>query len=66
MCNIQHLSPTLEQLRDFFHVDPQGEEQAHAHIRIGFFFAPHRLLAKIVLHNLWPTIHKSELILKKA
>jgi hypothetical protein len=58
--------PTLDQLRDFFHAHPQGEERAHAHIIIGTFSPPHRLLAKIVQHNLWPTVRRSELILKRA
>jgi hypothetical protein len=30
------------------------------------FSPPHRLLAKIVLHNLWHTARKSELVLKRA
>jgi hypothetical protein len=55
--------PTLE---DFFHAHPQGEERAHAHIRISVFSPPHRLLAKIVQYNLWPTIRRSEIILKRA
>jgi hypothetical protein len=58
--------PTLEQLRDFFHAHPQGEERAHAHIGIGAFSPLHCLLAKIVQHNLWPTVRRSELILKRA
>jgi len=48
--------PTFDQLRDFF----------HAQIRIGAFSPPHCLLAKIVQHNLWPTVCRSELILKRA
>jgi hypothetical protein len=35
-------------------------------IKIGAFSPPHSLLAKIVQHNLWPTIRRSELILKRA
>lgn len=43
---------TLDQLRDFFYAHPQGEERAHAHIKIGAFSPLHHLLTKIILHNL--------------
>jgi hypothetical protein len=56
--------PSLEHLMDFFDAHPQGDERAHSHIKIGAFSPPHRLLAKIVLHNLWPTARRSELVLK--
>lgn len=55
---------TLYLLRDFFHAHPQGEVQEHAHIKIGGFSLPQHLLAKIVQHNLWPTVRRSELVLK--
>jgi hypothetical protein len=58
--------PTLKQLKDYFHAHPQSHEQAHAFIKIGAFSPPHRLFAKIVLHNLWPIARKSELVLKRA
>jgi len=58
--------PSLEQLRDLFNAHPQGDERAHAHIKISAFSPPHRLLAKIGLHNLWPTARRSELVLKRA
>jgi len=58
--------PSLEQLRDYFDAHPQGDERAHAHIKINAFSAPHRLLAKIVLHNPWPTARRIELVLKRA
>jgi hypothetical protein len=58
--------PTLEQLGEFFHAIPQGEERAHTNIRIDALSPPHRLLAKIVQHNLWLTVHRRELILKRA
>jgi hypothetical protein len=58
--------PSLDQLRDFFHAHPHGEEQAHAHIKISAFSPLHRLLTKIVQHNLWSTISRSELVLKRA
>jgi len=44
---------------------PQGEERATS-IRIGALTAPHRMLAKIVQHNLWPVVRRSDLILKRA
>jgi hypothetical protein len=58
--------PCLEQLRDFFGAHPQGDERAHAHIKTGAFSPPHRLLVKIVWHNLWLTTRRSELVLKTA
>jgi hypothetical protein len=51
---------------DFFDAHPQGEERAHFHIKIGPFSPPHPQLVKIVLHNLWPTTRRSELVLKRA
>jgi hypothetical protein len=59
------LPPSMEDLREFFHAVPQGEERATT-IRIGALSAPHRMLAKIVQHNLWPTVRRSDLILKRA
>jgi hypothetical protein len=41
---------------DFFDSHPQGEEQAHSHIKIGAFSPSHRL----------PTTRRSELVLKRA
>jgi hypothetical protein len=41
------LPPSMEDLREFFHVVPQGEERATT-IRISALSAPHRMLAKIV------------------
>jgi hypothetical protein len=56
---------SLDDLREFFHVVPQGEERATT-IRIGALYAPHRMLAKIVQHNLWLVVRYSDLILKRA
>jgi hypothetical protein len=56
---------SLNDLNEFFHVVPQGEERATT-IRIGALSAPHRMLAKIVQHNLWPVVRRSDLILKRA
>jgi hypothetical protein len=59
------LPPSMDDLREFFHAVPQGEEHATT-IRIGALSHSHRLLAKIVQHNLWPVFRRSDLILKKA
>lgn len=58
--------PSMDDLLDFFDTHPEGVERAHRHIKIGAFSSLHRLLAKIVLHNLWPISRQSELILKRA
>jgi hypothetical protein len=59
------LPPSMDDLQEFFHAVPQGEER-HTTIRIGVLAPSHRLLAKIVQHNLWPVVRRSNLILKKA
>jgi hypothetical protein len=59
------LPPSLDDLRDFFHVDPQGEERATT-IKIGALSSPHHMLAKIFQHNLWPVVRRSDMILKRA
>jgi hypothetical protein len=59
------LPPSLDDLREFFHAVPQGEER-HTTIRINALAPSHRLLAKIVQHNLWPIVRRNDLILKKA
>jgi hypothetical protein len=59
------LPPSLDDLRDFFPSVPQGEERATT-IMISALSAPHRMLSKIVLHNIWPITMRSDLILKKA
>ncbi|XP_062153474.1 uncharacterized protein LOC133861695 [Alnus glutinosa] len=55
----------MDDLREFFHAVPQGEERGTT-IRISASSPSHRLLAKIVQHNLWPIVRRSDLILKKA
>jgi hypothetical protein len=45
------IPPSLDDLREFFHAVPQGEDHATT-IRVGALSAPHRMLAKIVQHNL--------------
>jgi hypothetical protein len=59
------IPPSLYDLRDFFYAIPHGEEHATS-IRIGALSAPHRMLGKIVQHNLWPIVRCSDLILKRA
>jgi len=59
------LPPSLDDLREFYQNVPHGEERATS-IKIGALSAPHRMLAKIVQHNLWPVVRRSDLILKRA
>jgi hypothetical protein len=59
------LPPSMDDLCEFFHAVPQGEERATT-IRIGALSLSHCLLAKIVQHNLWPVVRCSDLTLKKA
>jgi hypothetical protein len=55
------IPPSMDNLREFFHTVPQGKERTTT-IRIGALSASHRMLAKIVQHNLWPTVRRSDLI----
>jgi hypothetical protein len=59
------LPPSMDNFREFFHIVPQGEERSTT-IRIGALASSHRMFAKIVQHNLWPVVRRSDLILKKA
>jgi hypothetical protein len=59
------LPPSMDDLREFFHAIPRGEECATT-IRIDALSASHLMLAKIVQHNLWPTVRRNDLILKRA
>jgi hypothetical protein len=59
------LPPSLDDLREFFQAIPLDEERATT-IKIGALSAPHRMLSKIILHNIWPVTRRSDLILKKA
>jgi hypothetical protein len=47
--------PSMDDLMVFFDAHPQGDERADQHIKIGAFSSHNCLLAKIFLHNLWPT-----------
>jgi hypothetical protein len=59
------ITPSMDDLREFFHAVPQREERATT-IRIGALSASHRMVAKTVQHNLWPIVRRSDLILKRA
>jgi hypothetical protein len=59
------LPPSMDDLREFFHAIPQGEERSTA-IRIGALSSSHRKLAKIVRQNIWPVARRSDLIRKRA
>jgi len=59
------LPPSLDDLMEFFHSIPQGEERSTA-IWIGTLSSSHRMLAKIVQQNIWPVARRSDLILKWA
>jgi hypothetical protein len=45
------LPPSLDDLREFFHAVPQGEERSFA-IKIGALSPSHRMLAKIIQQNI--------------
>jgi hypothetical protein len=55
----------MDELREFFHMVPQGEGRQTS-IKIGALGPAHRMLAKIVQHNLWLVTRHSDLILKMA
>jgi hypothetical protein len=57
------LPPSLDDLREFFHDIPHGEERSTS-IRIGALTPSHRMLAKTIQQNNWPVVWRSDLILK--
>jgi hypothetical protein len=59
------LPPSMDDLQEFFHAIPQGEGRS-TNIWIGALAPAHRMLAKIVQHNLWPVARRNDLILKRA
>jgi hypothetical protein len=59
------LPPSMDDLREFFDAVPQAEGRP-TNIKIGALAPAHRMLAKIVQHNLWPVARRSDLILKRA
>jgi len=42
------MAPSLDELREFFHAVPQGEEHAST-IRIGALSPPHHMLGEVIL-----------------
>jgi hypothetical protein len=59
-------TPNIDFLHDFFGMRPQREDKSHSQINIGAFAPMHRILAKVVVTNLWSQARRSELTLKKA
>jgi hypothetical protein len=59
------LPPSLDDLGEFFHAIPQGEERSTS-IRIGALSPSHYMLAKIIQQNIWHVARRSDLILKRA
>jgi len=59
------LSPSLDDLKEFFCAVPQGEERSTT-IRIGALSSTHRMLAKIIQQNIWLVARRSDLMLKRA
>jgi len=59
------LALSLDELHEFFHAVSWGEEQTST-IRICALSLLHRMLAKIIQHNLWLIVRHSNLILKRA
>jgi hypothetical protein len=57
--------PSLDDLKEFFHAVPQGEERATT-IRIDALSPSHRMLDKIIQQNIWHVARHSDLILKWA
>jgi len=55
----------MDDLREFFQAVPHGEG-CSTNITIGVLAPAHRMLAKIVQHNLWPLARRSDMILKRA
>jgi hypothetical protein len=60
------VSPTMEELLMFFDPQHRAQDRVFHSIKIGLFSSLHRLLAKIVQHNLWPMARRSELVYKRA
>jgi len=56
---------SLDDLREFFHAIPQGEERSTS-IRIGALSPSHSILDKIIQQNIWPVARRSDLILKRV
>jgi len=59
------LPPSLDDLKEFFHAIPKGEDRPTS-IKIGALSPSHRMLAKIIQQNIWPVARLSDLILERA
>jgi hypothetical protein len=59
------LPPSLDDLREFFHAIPEGEDCSTS-IRISSLSPSHRMLAKIIQQDIWPVARRNDLILKRA
>jgi hypothetical protein len=57
--------PSLEELIIFYDPQHRAPDRVSHSIRIGIFSSSHRLLAKLVQHNLWLMARRSELVLKR-
>jgi hypothetical protein len=58
--------PSMEEMIQFFDSHHHNRDRYPQSIKIGTFNSPHRLLAKIVLQNLWLLVMPSQLVLKRA
>jgi hypothetical protein len=58
--------PSMEEMIEFFDSHHQAQDRALQSIRIGVFSSFHRLLAKIVQHNLWLIARWSDLVPKRV
>jgi hypothetical protein len=58
-------APNIGFLHDFFGTRPQHEDKSHFQINISAFAPMHRFLAKVVVTNVWPQAHQSELLSRR-
>jgi hypothetical protein len=58
--------PSMEELHMFFDPQHRAPDRVSHLIGICIFSSLHRLLAKIVQHNVWSMARRSELVLKRV
>jgi hypothetical protein len=58
--------PSMEEMIEFFDPHHRAQDRAPQSSKFGVFSSSHRLLVKIVQHNLWPIARRSELVLKRV
>jgi len=58
--------PSMEEMIEFFDPHHRAQDRTPQSIKIGVFSSPHRLLAKIMQHNMWPIARRSELVTKRV